>query len=97
MPYLRASAKAPQTSDIGRDQDVAGCGIKGSLRRLKRDQVDLYQMHWPAEDGTPLEEYWQCLLDLKKAGKARAVGQSNRNVEQLQRAQAIGHVAANVP
>jgi aryl-alcohol dehydrogenase-like predicted oxidoreductase len=66
--------------------------IEGSLRRLKRDQVDLYQMHWPAEDGTPLEEYWQALLDLKKAGKARAVGLSNHNVEQLERAEAIGHV-----
>ena len=49
-------------------------------------------MHWPAEDGTPIEEYWQTLLDLKKEGRARAVGLSNHNVDQLARAEAIGHV-----
>jgi aryl-alcohol dehydrogenase-like predicted oxidoreductase len=40
--------------------------LEGSLRRLKVERVDLYQMHWPAEDGTPLEVYWETLLDLKK-------------------------------
>jgi len=35
---------------------------------------DLYQMHWPAEDGTPLEDYWGPLLQLKEEGKVRAVG-----------------------
>src|ERR1035437_9665074 len=29
-----------------------------SLRRLGSDAIDLYQMHWAAEDGTPREEYW---------------------------------------
>ena len=38
--------------------------IEGSLRRLNVDRIDLYQMHWPAKDGTPLEAYWQTLLDL---------------------------------
>jgi aryl-alcohol dehydrogenase-like predicted oxidoreductase len=66
--------------------------MDASLRRLKRTEVDLYQMHWPAEDGTPIEEYWQTLLDLKKEGRARAVGLSNHNVDQLARAEAIGHV-----
>jgi aryl-alcohol dehydrogenase-like predicted oxidoreductase len=49
-------------------------------------------MHWPAEDGTPLEAYWQTLLDLKKEGKVRAVGLSNHNAEQLAAAEALGHV-----
>jgi aryl-alcohol dehydrogenase-like predicted oxidoreductase len=63
-----------------------------SLRRLDVERIDLYQVHRPAEDGTPLEEYWQVMLDFKKAGKVRAVGLSNHSVEQLERAERIGHV-----
>ncbi len=66
--------------------------IEGSLRRLKVERIDLYQMHWPAEDGTPLEVYWQTLLDLKKEGKVRAVGLSNHNAAQLDAAEKLGHV-----
>ncbi|HEV7666700.1 MAG TPA: aldo/keto reductase, partial [Chloroflexota bacterium] len=50
------------------------------------------QMHWPAEDGTPLEEYWQTLLDLKADGKLRAVGLSNHSAAQLEVAERQGHV-----
>ncbi|HYZ22986.1 MAG TPA: aldo/keto reductase [Rhodopila sp.] len=66
--------------------------VEASLRRLGVERIDLYQMHWPAEDGTPLADYWQTLLDLKREGKVRAVGLSNHNVEQLRAAEAIGHV-----
>lgn len=71
--------------------------IEASLRRLKVDCIDLYQMHWPAEDGTPIETYWQTLLDLKMEGKVRAVGLSNHNLAQLQMAEAIGHVDSLQP
>src|SRR5271163_1697208 len=66
--------------------------IENSLRRLKVERIDLYQMHWPAEDGAPIEAYWQTLLDLKKEGKVRAVGLSNHNVGQLEAAEKLGHV-----
>src|SRR6202167_5524126 len=66
--------------------------VEASLRRLGVERIDLYQMHWPAEDGTPLETYWQALLDLKRAGKVRAVGLSNHNAGQLAAAEALGHV-----
>jgi aryl-alcohol dehydrogenase-like predicted oxidoreductase len=66
--------------------------VEGSLRRLGVERIDLYQMHWPANDGTPLAEYWQALLDLKAAGKVRAVGLSNHNAAQLAEAEALGHV-----
>jgi aryl-alcohol dehydrogenase-like predicted oxidoreductase len=66
--------------------------VEGSLRRLRVERIDLYQMHWPAEDGTPLETYWQTLLDLTKEGKVRAVGLSNHNAKQLAVAEALGHV-----
>jgi aryl-alcohol dehydrogenase-like predicted oxidoreductase len=66
--------------------------VEVSLQRLQVERIDLYQMHWPAEDGTPIEEYWQTLLDLKQEGKVRAVGLSNHNVTQLEAAEALGHV-----
>jgi aryl-alcohol dehydrogenase-like predicted oxidoreductase len=66
--------------------------VENSLRRLGVERIDLYQMHWPTEDGTPLEDYWQTLLDLKQAGKVRAVGLSNHSAAQLAIAERLGHV-----
>ena len=66
--------------------------VEASLRRLDVERIDLYQMHWPAEDGTALEDYWGTLLQLKEEGKARAVGLSNHNVAQLDAAERLGHV-----
>ena len=63
-----------------------------SLKRLGVERIDLMQMHWPAEDGTSIESYWQTLLDLKAEGKLRAVGLSNHNVGQLEAAERLGHV-----
>lgn len=63
-----------------------------SLKRLGVERIDLLQVHWPSEDGTPVEAYWQTLLDLKQDGKVRAVGFSNHTVAQLEAAEALGHV-----
>jgi aryl-alcohol dehydrogenase-like predicted oxidoreductase len=54
-------------------------------------------MHWPAEDGTPLEEYWQVFTDLKREGKIRAAGLSNHGILQLEAAEEIGTVDAIQP
>src|SRR5436309_13555293 len=66
--------------------------VEASLRRLDVERIDLYQMHWPAEDGTLLEDYWGTLLQLKEEGKVRAVGLSNHDVAQLEAAERLGHV-----
>lgn len=66
--------------------------VEASLKRLGVERIDLYQMHWPAEDGTPLQDYWQTLLDLKAEGKVRAVGLSNHDAAQLEAAERLGHV-----
>jgi aryl-alcohol dehydrogenase-like predicted oxidoreductase len=71
--------------------------VEASLRRLAVERIDLYQMHWPAEDGTPLEQYWRALLDLKAEGKLRAVGLSNHNAAQLEAAEKVGHVETLQP
>lgn len=66
--------------------------VEASLKRLGVERIDLYQMHWPATDGTPVETYWQALLDLKREGKIRAAGLSNHSAAQLEAAEALGHV-----
>jgi aryl-alcohol dehydrogenase-like predicted oxidoreductase len=71
--------------------------VEASLRRLRVERIDLYQMHWPAEDGTPVEEYWQVFADLKREGKIRAAGLSNHNVFQLEEAEEVGAVDAIQP
>lgn len=71
--------------------------VEASLRRLRVDRVDLYQMHWPAGDGTPVEDYWGTFLDLRSEGKVRAVGLSNHDARQLEAAEALGHVDSIQP
>jgi aryl-alcohol dehydrogenase-like predicted oxidoreductase len=71
--------------------------LEDSLRRLGLDRIDLYQVHAPPTDGTPLEEYWQTFCDLRQEGKVRAIGLSNHDVAQLDAAEAVGHVDAVQP
>lgn len=71
--------------------------VEDSLRRLEMERIDLYQMHWPPRDGTPVEQYWGTLLELQEAGKVRAVGLSNHGVDQLEAAEQVGHVASVQP
>jgi aryl-alcohol dehydrogenase-like predicted oxidoreductase len=71
--------------------------VEASLRRLNVERIDLYQMHWPAEDGTAVGEYWQAFLDLKREGKVRAVGLSNHDICQLEAAEGVGNVDAIQP
>jgi aryl-alcohol dehydrogenase-like predicted oxidoreductase len=71
--------------------------VEASLRRLGVERIDLYQVHWPGEDGTALDEYWQTMVDLRDEGKVRAIGLSNHDVDQLRAAEKIGHVDSLQP
>ncbi|MDH2445449.1 aldo/keto reductase [Amnibacterium sp. CER49] len=70
---------------------------EASLKRLGVETIDLYQMHWPADDGTPIEDYWGAFVALRESGKVRAIGLSNHSVAELERAEAVGHVDALQP
>ena len=70
--------------------------LENSLRRLQVEAIDLYQVHWPADD-VPLEDYWATMLELKSEGKVKHIGLSNHNAEQLARAEAMGHVETLQP
>ena len=60
--------------------------VEESLRRLRTDWIDLYQIHYP-DPKTPIEETLRALDDLVKQGKVRYVGCSNFSAAQLNEAQ----------
>jgi aryl-alcohol dehydrogenase-like predicted oxidoreductase len=72
-------------------------GAEDSLRRLGLDSVDLFQIHWPDDQGNPVEAAWQEMLKLRDEGLTRAVGASNFDVALLERCEAIGHVDSLQP
>jgi aryl-alcohol dehydrogenase-like predicted oxidoreductase len=57
--------------------------VEQSLRRLGTNYIDLYITHWQ-DPTTPIEETMRALEDLRAAGKIRAIGASNVNLEELE-------------
>ena len=56
--------------------------VEASLRRLRTDVIDLYQVHWPDLE-TPIAETAAALEDLRREGKIRAIGVSNHSPAQI--------------
>ncbi len=61
--------------------------VEGSLRRLRTDRIDLYQLHTP-DGSTPIADTLEVLDELVREGKVREIGCSNFNAEQLREAKA---------
>jgi aryl-alcohol dehydrogenase-like predicted oxidoreductase len=57
--------------------------VENSLRRLRTDMIDLYQVHWPDPD-TPIAEVAEAMASLHRAGKIRAIGVSNFSPAQME-------------
>jgi aryl-alcohol dehydrogenase-like predicted oxidoreductase len=77
---------------------------EASLRRLGVEEIDLYQIHWPAWAGQPesaspgsIEEAVGALAKLKAQGKIRNIGVSNFNAGQMQRALSVAPIASLQP
>ena len=68
-----------------------------SLSRLKSDVIDLYQIHWPADDLPETQEGWATLASLQREGKVRWIGASNFSREELQAAQLIAPITSLQP
>src|SRR6267378_6752807 len=62
--------------------------IDESLRRLRTDYIDLYQVHWP-DPLVPIEETAEAMRTLYEQGKIRAIGVSNFSVEQMERFRSV--------
>lgn len=69
---------------------------ENSLRRLKIDVIDLYQIHWP-EPEQDIEEGWTEMARLQQQGKVRWIGVSNFNVNQMKRAMKIAPITSLQP
>jgi aryl-alcohol dehydrogenase-like predicted oxidoreductase len=65
--------------------------IDDSLRRLRTDYIDIYQVHWP-DPLVPIEETAEAMLTLYQQGRIRAIGVSNFSVEQMERFRRVAPV-----
>jgi aryl-alcohol dehydrogenase-like predicted oxidoreductase len=70
--------------------------LESSLRRLKMDVIDLYQIHWPDPEDE-IEEGWETLAKLKQEGKIRYIGVSNFSVAQMERISKIAPITSLQP
>jgi aryl-alcohol dehydrogenase-like predicted oxidoreductase len=102
-PYLFTKCGLIQSPDDPRDtvENITAASIKreceASLKRLGVEAIDLYQIHWPTDDITEIDEAWGAMAELQAAGHVRYIGVSNFNVAELERALAIAPVTSLQP
>ena len=85
------ATKVPPT-DLEPDKLRQSC--ERSLRALRSDYIDLYQIHWPSKT-LPLEPTWRALEALQREGKIRYIGVSNFGVSFLGELRALGRAESN--
>lgn len=76
----------------GRDSIIAEC--EASLKRLKTDYIDLYQIHWP-DASTPMEETFEAVSRLIEQGKVRHAGVSNYRASHMAEADKLLPIVSN--
>lgn len=76
----------------GKESVIKEC--EDSLRRLKTDYIDLYQIHWP-DKTTPIDETFEAVEQLIQQGKVRYAGVCNYDKDQLAKANATVNIASN--
>ncbi|HKE54679.1 MAG TPA: aldo/keto reductase [Actinomycetota bacterium] len=89
---LILSKVAPVSEGSGFRPEQVRSACERSLRRLRTDRIDLYQLHWPDETGVPLEDTWGAMASLADDGLVRHIGVSNFDRPLIERCEAIRHV-----
>lgn len=87
---------APKPSGTGFDKDSIRKAAEKSLKRLGREAIDLYQLHWPGR-GVEIEETWQAMAGLVDDGLVRNIGVSNFRRSLIERCEAVRHVDSLQP
>jgi methylglyoxal reductase len=82
---------APKPAGSGFRPEQVQAGIRGSLKRLGVDHVELFQLHWP-DLSVPVEETWGAMAAVQDEGLARHIGVSNFDRPLVQRCLAVRHV-----
>lgn len=99
-PFIFTKCSRRPTANGGIEGNLKASSIRqeveDSLRRLRVDVIDLYQVHWPKPD-EDIEEGWSTMAELQAQGKVRYIGVSNFNVSQMARAQAIAPISSLQP
>ena len=93
MVFTKVASKG---AGSGYHADGVRKGAEGSLRRLKRDVIDLYQVHWPSSS-VDIEETWTAMAQLVDDGLVRYIGVSNFGQELIERCEKIRHVDSLQP
>ena len=83
---------APRWDEDGRPEHLRRA-LEGSLKRLRLERIDLYQLHAP-DPNVPFEESVGALAEFQRQGKVRHVGISNVSVRQLEQARKIVSVVS---
>jgi aryl-alcohol dehydrogenase-like predicted oxidoreductase len=83
---------APGLARNGRPEHIRR-SIDASLRRLRTDHVDLYQLH-RRDPQVPLDETWGAMAETVAAGKAKYIGLSEVTIDEIGRAQAVHPVTS---
>ncbi len=87
---------APQPAGSGFDAKGVRAGAEGSLKRLDRDVIDLFQCHW-RDQNTPIEETWEAMASLVDDGLVRYIGVSNFDRDLIERCEKSRHVDSYQP
>jgi aryl-alcohol dehydrogenase-like predicted oxidoreductase len=92
-----ASKVAPEPDGSGFRPEQVRNACEHSLRRLRTDRIDLYQLHWPDEKGVPLEDTWGAMGELQDAGLVLHIGVSNFDQAQIETCLRMRHVDSLQP
>jgi aryl-alcohol dehydrogenase-like predicted oxidoreductase len=100
-PYVftKCSMLWDERGQIGRSlrADSIRRECEASLRRLRTERIDLYQIHWPVADQAEMDEGWATMAALRREGKVRHIGVSNYGAGHLRRAHATARVTSVQP